>query len=143
MTPTEPSAAVLAAFDAKQPPVRLGGGQETAWRSGAIVLKPLDMREEELAWQADLVPTLPTDGFRIAPPVQADDGSLVVDGWCAWNVLEGRHDEGRWPEIVAVGERFHAALSRVPRPGFLDRRTDRWTIGDRVAWGELPAEEFV
>ena len=48
-----------------------------------------------------------------------------------------------WPEIITVGERFHAALARVPRPEFIARYTDPWAIGDRVAWGELPLEEFM
>ena len=44
--------------------------------------------------------------------------------------------------MIAVGERFHAALAHEPHPSFLDRRTNHWAIGDRVAWGELPAEDF-
>ena len=44
--------------------------------------------------------------------------------------------------VIAVGERFHAAIAGVPRPPFLDRRTNHWAIGERVAWSELPAEGF-
>ena len=66
----------------------------------------------------------------------------MVEGWCAWEAVEGRHEERRWGEILAVGERFHAALVGVPCPSFIARRTDPWAIGDRVAWGELPASEF-
>ena len=43
---------------------------------------------------------------------------------------------------TSAGERFHAAIASVPRPSLLDRRTDHWAIGDRVAWGELPAADF-
>src|SRR5581483_816866 len=142
MSSLEPSAAVLAAFGTQAPPEPLGGGQEKAWRSGEIVLKPLDMPEAGLAWQAELFATLATDGFRIALPLRATDGSLVVEGWCGWEALDGRHEDGRWREIIGVGERLHAALRGVPRPHFLDERTDRWAIGDRVAWGDLPAAEF-
>jgi uncharacterized protein (TIGR02569 family) len=122
--------------------MRLGGGQETSWRSGALVLKPLDMPAAELAWQAEALGALVCDGFRITRPIRTPDGSLVVDGWCAWEALEGRHEEGRWAEIIAVGDRFHAALDETPRPAFLDERTDRWATRDRVAWGELPAASF-
>lgn len=142
MSSLEPSRQVLAAFGAKEPPERLAGGQETTWRSGELVLKPLDMPEAELDWQAELLGELVCDGFRVARPVRAEDGLLVVEGWCAWEALEGRHEERRWAEIVAVGERFHGTLAGVRRPGFLDERTDRWTIGDRVAWGELPASDY-
>ena len=122
--------------------MRLTGGQGTAWRSGNVVLKPLDMTVAELAWQAEVLGSLACDGFRVARPLAAGDGSLVVDGWTARQALEGSHREGCWPEVIAVGERFHAALAATTRPGFLDLRSDRWAIGDRVAWGELPAEEF-
>lgn len=56
--------------------------------------------------------------------------------------MTGTHEAGRWPEIIAVGERFHAALAGIPRPSFLDQRSSRWAISDRVAWGEIPASEF-
>ena len=44
--------------------------------------------------------------------------------------------------MISAGERFHAALAAVPRPSFIERRTDHWAVGDRVAWGEIPAESF-
>jgi len=44
--------------------------------------------------------------------------------------------------VIAVGDRFHAALAGVARPAFLDQRDNPWAIGDRVAWNELPAGEF-
>jgi uncharacterized protein (TIGR02569 family) len=142
MASDPPSRGVLAAFGAVEPPTPLGGGQGTAWRSGEIVFKPLDMTEAELAWQAEVLDSLACDGFRIARPVRAADGSLAVAGWCGSTALEGRHEERRWQEIVAIAKRFHAALASVPRPDFLDRRFDRWSTSDRVAWGELPAAEY-
>jgi uncharacterized protein (TIGR02569 family) len=73
--------------------------------------------------------------------VAATDGSLCVDGWCASRYLPGRHEHGRWAEIVAAGERLHAALRGIPRPAFLDRRSGPWAVADRVAWGERPPSE--
>lgn len=138
-----PSRRALAAFGALEPPLQLAGGQGTAWRSGGVVLKPLDMALAEVAWQAEVLGSLVCDDFRVARPLRADDGSLVVDGWCAWEAVEGRHEHGRWAEIVAVGERFHAAVASVPRPGLLDERVHPWAVGDRAAWGELPPADFV
>jgi uncharacterized protein (TIGR02569 family) len=109
---------------------------------GDVVFKRLDLAEEELAWQAGLFASISCDGFRVPEPLRAKDMSLVVDGWCAWQAVQGRHEARRWPEIIAVGERFHAALVAVPRPEFIARRTDAWAIGDRVAWGELAADKF-
>ena len=106
------------------------------------MLKPVDLGGPELEWQAELFGSVSFDGCRVARPLRAGDGSLVVEGWCAWQALAGRHLPRRWPEIIAIGERFHTALVGVPRPDFLSCRTDPWAVGDRVAWGDLPADEF-
>jgi uncharacterized protein (TIGR02569 family) len=139
-----PSAAVLAAFGvAGSRAVALAGGQGVSWAAGDVVLKRADVDLEELAWQAQIFSQIPLAGFRLAPPRRAADGSLSVDGWCATEHVTGTHEARRWPEIIAVGERFHAALRGIPRPAFLDQRSSPWAISDRVAWGELPANEFL
>jgi uncharacterized protein (TIGR02569 family) len=139
-----PPPAVLAAFGvAGSRPVPLGGGQGTSWVAGDVVVKPVDVDDlEELAWRAQVFSQIPSVGFRLARPRRAADGSLSVDGWCAAEYATGTHKARRWPEIIAVGERFHAALREIPRPSFLDQRSNRWAISDRVAWGEMPASEF-
>ena len=106
------------------------------------MLKPLDLQPDELAWQAVVLANIEEDGFRVAPPVRALDGSLLVDGWTAWRRVEGAHEERRWVDAIHVGERFHAALAALARPAFLDARTDAWAIGDRAAWGEFPLERW-
>jgi uncharacterized protein (TIGR02569 family) len=141
MAKQHPPSSALAAFGVRGTPVPLEGGQGSAWRVGAAVLKPRALEEPDLAWQAEVFASISYDGFRVAHPLQAANGPLVVDGWCAWAAVEGRHVERRWPEIIAVGERFHAALIGVPRPEFIARRTDPWAIGDRVAWGDVPTTE--
>jgi uncharacterized protein (TIGR02569 family) len=140
--PQVPSAAVVEAFAPGAQPRLLAGGRGTSWLAGDVVLKRLDLLREELEWQEEVLGGLGCDGFRVAPPRRAEDGRLVVDGWSAWAYLEGRHEKGRWADIIGVGERFHAALAGIERPGFLDLRTHPWSIGDRVAWGEIPIEEF-
>ncbi|MCD9899308.1 phosphotransferase [Streptomyces sp. MT29] len=61
----------------------------------------------------------------------------MVEGWTAAEFAEGRPGpSGQWPGVVATGRAFHAALSELPRPAFLDRRTHPWAVADRVAWGE-------
>jgi uncharacterized protein (TIGR02569 family) len=134
---------VLAAFGvAGVQPVPLGGGQGTAWLARDLVLKPADCDQDELCWQARIYSQVQCSGFRLAQPVAAADGSLSAGGWCATRYLPGRHEPLRWAQIVAVGERFHAALRAIPRPSFLDRRSSPWAIGDRVAWGEIPVSQF-
>jgi uncharacterized protein (TIGR02569 family) len=138
-----PSPAVLAAFGvAGSHPVPLGGGQGMSWLAGDVIVKPVDVSLAELAWQAEIFAGIPSAGFRLARPRRAADGSLSVDGWCASEHVTGRHLARRWPEIIAVGERFHAAVRGIARPSFLDQRSSRWAISDRVAWGEISAREF-
>jgi uncharacterized protein (TIGR02569 family) len=138
-----PPPAVLAAFGvAGSRPVPLSGGQGGSWRAGDVVVKPADAGLDELAWQAQIFARIPLAGFRLARPRRAVDGSLCVDGWCASEYVTGAHEARRWPEIIAAGERFHAALRGIARPSFLDRRSSPWAISDRIAWGETPASQF-
>jgi len=41
-----------------------------------------------------------------------------------------------------VGRRLYAALGTEPKPPFLRARMDKWSIGDKVAWGELPLADY-
>jgi uncharacterized protein (TIGR02569 family) len=131
-----PPPEALAAFGVAVAPEPLAGGRGTSWRAGNLVLKPLDATVAEIEWLGTLFDSLRPDGVRI-PRLRGLHG-----GWCAWDLLEGEHRDGRWADVIAAGERFHAALLGVPRPSFLDSRASVWAIGDRVAWGELPAAEY-
>lgn len=139
-----PPEEVLRAFAVAGPLHLLSGGRGTCWRVGDTVLKPLDTPEAALAWQEQALRSMPVvPEFRVAAPVRSRGQRLVVSGWTAWPLLAGRHVPGWWPQIVAAGRRFHAAAESVPRPSFLDDRTDRWAAGDRVAWGESPIEPYL
>jgi hypothetical protein len=95
MLPPALSLEVLRMFGVSAPPQLLVGGRGTAWRAGDVVLKPLDMAVDALQWQAVVLSTL--DGrpaFRVAPPVRALDGALVVADWTAWRHVEGQHVAG-------------------------------------------------
>ncbi len=139
----QPLAHVLAAFGvAGSVPVSLDGGQGTSWRAGDLVLKPATADPGERAWQVRVFSQVSQDGFRLARPRPAADGSLCVDGWSATEFVSGSHSLHRWPDIIAAGDRLHRALRHVQRPAFLDRRTDPWAVADRVAWNEIPTSEF-
>ena len=138
-----PPQPVLAAFGvAGQPLVPLAGGQSTSWLAGSLVLKPAGLDMPELEWLAEVYSGIAWDGFRSARQRRANDGAVCVDGWCATEYLAGEYAERRWPQVIAVGERFHAALRGIPRPGFLDGRASPWAVGDRVAWDEIPVAQF-
>ncbi|NEE01531.1 TIGR02569 family protein [Phytoactinopolyspora halotolerans] len=136
---TAPTTEVLAAFGAPTATPRLlDGGQGHTWRAGDIVVKPTgDPRETE--WRADVLASLADSAeFRVARPVGTADGGWIVDGWEAWHVVEGREDHRRPDDVLRAGAAFHAALSDIPRPAFLDTRDDPWTRGDRMAFDEFP-----
>jgi aminoglycoside-2''-adenylyltransferase len=122
----QPAQDVLEAFDARGEPEPLAGGTGRAWRCGELVFKPLDA---DVAWQHDVLSQIEQNGFRVEVP-----RAEIVEGWTAWTYVEGRHERGRWRDIVAVGRRFHAALPDVRPP----RVDNPWETGDRVAWREQP-----
>ena len=110
-------------------PEPLAGGRGLAWRAGDIVFKPADLAPDGLAWQADVLPAVDAREVRLSIPQRTIDGDLVVDGWTAWSFLAGEHRAARWPDVIAVGDRFHRALAGLERPAFLDARTR--SVGDR------------
>ena len=134
--------AVLLSFGIEESAVPLAGGQGESFRAGDLVLKPAP-KEEETTWASELFATLDGPGFRVPRPARATDGRWVVEGWAASQFIEGEHagsNGGRWPETIAACEAFHAAIRGIPRPAFLDARTDPWSVADRMTWGELPLE---
>ena len=134
---------MLASFGVTGQPTRLPGGQHTSWRVGGAVLKPLDQPAAWLDWQAELLASL--DGrsdFRVSVPLQTRAGTWSSSGWTAWRFEPGEQPCRRWIDIIAAGEQLHAALADRPRPALLAERSDRWAIGDRVAWAELSADSI-
>jgi uncharacterized protein (TIGR02569 family) len=139
---TYPPRHVRAAFGLHGEPVLLLGGRGLAWRVGDLVFKPSDLAPDELAWHADVLPTVAAHDLRLSSPQRTIDGELVVDGWTAWSYLSGEHQAARWLDVIAVGDRFHEAIAGLARPAFIAARTDPWSIGDRVAWGEAPIDPY-
>ena len=134
---------MLSEFGLTGSAIPLMGGQEASWRVGDAVVKPLDMQPASLAWQSGLLTRLDgREDFRVSLPLHAADGALVVDGWTAWRYEAGSHLPRRWRDIIEAGRCLHAAIETEPEPPFLRARTDRWAIGDQVAWGDLPVPEW-
>ena len=131
---------MLTAFGVTAEPVVLPGGRGGTWRAGGLVLKPVDF-EPETRWRSDVLAALPPSAaFRVAPPARSASGDWVVDGWEACRFVAGEPDVGRPDDVLRAGIAFHEAVRDVPRPAYLDLRDDPWSVGDRVAWEESPAE---
>ncbi|MEU8175203.1 hypothetical protein AB0C14_20175 [Microbispora hainanensis] len=132
---------VRAAFGVPSGPARLlPGGGGTCRQAGDLVFKPAP-RAAVASWLAEVFADLRGPGFRVPRPVRAADGSWVADGWAAWTVVEGEPDPvARWPELVAAGRAFHAALAGVPAPSWLGRGRNRWAVAERVAWDQAEVE---
>lgn len=132
---------VLAAFGlAGAVPVRLAGGQGTAWRAGQVVLKPADSVQAG-RWFAEVYDALTGPGFRVPRPVRALTGDWVAQGWTAYRWVPGAAADWsgvspRWPDMVALSRALHAALAGVPVPPWRATVENPWTIGDEVAWGQ-------
>ncbi len=139
---SRPPSQILSAFRIDEPLQPLPVGQGTAWGAEELVLKPLDMSREQMSWQEKVLNDIREAGFRLARPVRAPDGRLVIDGWVAWQRLEGEHRPRHWAEICAAGEQFHRAAAGIPRPGFLPKRTDVFARADRAAWDPASLDPF-
>ena len=142
---------VLAAFGlAGTVPMRLSGGQGTAWRAGHVVLKPADSLRAG-RWFAEVYDALTGPGFRVPRPVRALTGDWLTGdwltgdwvalGWTAYQWVSGTAADWsgvspRWPAMVTVSRALHAALAGVPVPAWRATEENPWTIGDEVAWGE-------
>lgn len=133
-----PPIAVLEAFGVSGPVQRLDGGAGSSFAVGDAVLKPAG-DDDEAGWVQELTAQLVPDGFRIAPPIRASDGSWTSDGWVASERIAGlRPAAPDWGAVIEAGHRFTRgadAVTSLDRE-FFGRRTHRWAVADRCAWGE-------
>ncbi|KAA2264097.1 TIGR02569 family protein [Solihabitans fulvus] len=132
-TPEPPPSHVRAAFGARDAePELIDGGP--AWRCGEAAIRPA-AHPAEAAWVAKTLDSLDVPNLRLGRPLRSTDGRWVVGGWAATRYLSGRA-EPRHDEVVSVAVRLHQATAGLPRPRFLDSRTDVFAVADRCAWGE-------
>lgn len=137
-----PSRVVRAGFGVEGDPIAIAGGEGVTFLVGNVVLKRVhDVDEAE--WTQALLSRTAQDGFRVPEPVPTDDGRWVHQGWSASRFVEGlRPAAPDWGAIVDAGLHFADAAERARDGGreTLARRTHRWALADRVAWGEAQVE---
>jgi len=131
-----PAQSVVRAFGLSGEPRPAAQGQGGTFLLNDGVLRRVD-DVAEAGWIAAVMSGIVEDGFRVPRPIAAND-RWVLDGWTAWTIATGQHRLSNvdWPAAVAVALAFSRALSTVPRPALLDRRSHVFAVADRVAWGE-------
>ncbi|WP_028848942.1 TIGR02569 family protein [Thermocrispum agreste] len=143
VTRERPPLRVCAAFNVDPESLRpLADG--SGWRGDGVVLRPAT-DSVEAVWAARALGSIVLPDVRIARPSRATDGRAIVGGWMAYRLAAGSGDEvaeerPSVEEIVLVSVKLHQALINVPRPDFIDKRTDVLARADRVAWGEEEVE---
>ncbi|HVT76167.1 MAG TPA: hypothetical protein VHD87_03990, partial [Acidimicrobiales bacterium] len=116
--------------------------EQTAWRAGDVVLKPVqEPNPGEADWVAGVLDAVDEDGFRVIKPVRSVDGGWLEDGWTAWCWFNGHHERARWREVVAAADAFHAAVPKAiaqagvaAHPDWLDTREHRWARAEATVW---------
>ncbi len=136
-----PPSRVLEAFGVTGPAIRLMGGEGTCYRIGSLVLKPTK-NIVQASWLANTNAKLTSNLFRVPKSVQTKDGSWTFDGWTASEFLEGEHRPNVYAQAIELSHVFHKALQGIPKPDWLDQRTDVFAIADKIAWGELPLPDY-
>lgn len=143
--PSQPSDHVLDLFVAHGALEVLEGGQGTSVRAGDLVLSPSDDEQvlQALApHQARLAVRLDEASprsVRLALPVPARDGRLVVEGWAATRYEPGTTPCRDLATLRATAHLLHAhlAVAVTDRPDGLDGRTDRWAVAEHLAHGPV------
>lgn len=147
-TTPPPPVDVLRAFGLRDGPLMplAGNISQTAWRVGdAVVKRAQDPLETE--WAAAIFDAVVEEGFRVHRPISTRAGAWIADGWTAWRWIEGNHEAARWRDVLAASRALHRAIpaaaraiGRDERPAWLDARTHRWAVAERVVWhgAEMP-----
>lgn len=147
LSPQLPPAHVLDLFAADGLLEPLDGGQGTSVRAGDLVLSP-GRDATQLGWLAPIQARLAVrlDGeaprsIRLALPVPARDGRLVVDGWAAARFESGTVPCHDLATLRATAHLLHARLTGAfpTRPDGLDLRTDQWAVAERQAYDDNAA----
>ena len=132
-----PSNEVLSAFAIKDEPVLLTGGQGITWQVGQYVIKST-INEEETKWCAEIIQQLPQDAYRIPRYQKTQDNQWIYQGWFVLEFIKGEQIKNNWEEKIRVCKGFNNLLTNIPKPNFIDKRTDPWSIASKMTWEEMP-----
>jgi hypothetical protein len=110
---------------------------EHIWTDGRLFLKPVGCTPE-YAWLCEVYANWTATHVRVPEPVMPQgpgESGWSTDGWGAQLLLRGRNAElADLDRIKEASDAFHACISDLPRPEFMDNRDDPFAFGDRLAW---------
>lgn len=134
---------VLAAFQVEGNGEPAGVAWDNGLRFGRVVIAPAS---PAAAWSGKAREKIAAacEGFRVARPVRATDGRLVVGGYAANEFADGA-PAARVDEAVAAALRFDDAVRGLEPPAQTGGTEDAWAETDRAVWaGETwPGERVV
>lgn len=131
-----PTKLTALAFGSMEEPVLLGGGQNTSYVSGNIVLKPAGS-ENGSDLRAEIFKDLPESGdVRFARPIKSKAGDWIFEGYVAWSFLKGEHAKGRYAEKLKASIAFHKLLKNSKISKYTNKPKSSWGVGDMVALDE-------
>lgn len=112
-----------------------------AWDNGArfdrVVVAPATATA---AWSAKVRERFSSPAVRVARPVRATDGRVVVGGFKANDHVEGQV-AARVDEAIAAALAFDSVMSGVEAPSV--EREDPWAEADRQIWNGFSADDGV
>jgi uncharacterized protein (TIGR02569 family) len=119
-----------------------GGFDLKTYRSRNIILRNLGKNAQEVGtWHAELFNQTKQDGFRVAKPIKAANGSWFFNGWVAEHFLEGSPaTKNDIKAIINAANNFHAALAGIPLPEYRKKNPTMWDRADQWAWNEVPED---
>ena len=112
---------MLEAFGATEAPEPIGGGQGQNFEAGDLIFKPA-IDDAETNWLGRFYESIWSENFRLPKPIRTTEGTLVFEGWQAWEKLDGQHVRGRWLDTIDVCVDFHAAIADQPIPEYFEQR---------------------
>lgn len=118
----------------------LTGGEGRVFRVGNVIVKHINNDSIEYTkWTADFFNSIKENGFRVAKPISTKSGEwITLDGWSAWQVVEGNHEfETHVEESIKAIIAFHSAIKDYPKPSFLNN-DNPYMRADYYAWNEKP-----
>lgn len=126
------SKSVLKAFGINSSGKPLDGGQETSWKFGNIVLKPIE-DEVYYSFTAEVFNRLQPKEYRISRPILSVNNKYVEDGYGATQFESGIDIDTAVKEKLLVSKYLHQDLKDL-KLMTLPKSNDPWTKANNVLW---------